>query len=87
MDKIAIAKRAVNFVVGAGVTKVVAGIIANNTDPQKVTDKVAIGSAAFVLGAIAADATTSYTDAKIDKLVAWWDDNVTKKEESESSEA
>jgi hypothetical protein len=85
MDKVQIAKRAINVVVGAGVTRIVAGIIANNTNPDKVTDKVAIAGASFVLGSMAAEATTGYTDARIDSIVTWWRENY-KKEEVESSE-
>lgn len=85
MDTLAIAKKAVQIVVGAGVTKIVAGIIEHNTDPKKVTDKVAIVGASFVLGSMAADATSKYTDAKIDELAAWWQSNIKKKFEKEES--
>jgi len=78
ITKLDIAKKAVSVVVGAGVTRIVAGIIQNNTAPAKVTDKVAIVAAAFVLGSMAADATSKYTDAKIDEIAAWWKE--TKKE-------
>ena len=67
MSKRDIAKKMTAFVVGAGVTKIVAGVIANNTAPTRVTDKVSIVAAAFVLGGIAADAASKYTDSQIDK--------------------
>lgn len=78
MDKIKAAKLVVNFVVGAGVAKIVQGVITHNTDPEKLTDKVAIGAAAVVVGSMAKDATSSYTDAKIDQLVEWWKEQVQK---------
>jgi hypothetical protein len=84
MDKIRTAKIAVNFVVGAGVSKIVAGIIHNNTNPERVTDKVAIAGAAVVIGSMAADATSSYTDTKIDEIVEWWNENVKPKLTKES---
>lgn len=76
---LAIAKKAVNVVVGAGASKIVKGIIENNTDPSKLTDKVAIVGATFVVGAMVSDATSKYTDAKIDDLASWWNENVSKK--------
>lgn len=79
-----IAKGAALAIVGMGTSKIVAGVIKNNTDPEKVTDKVAIASAATVLGYMAADASRKYTDAKIDeiadqikKIPSWWEQNVT----------
>ncbi len=84
MDKIRTTKIAVNFVVGAGVSKIVAGIIRNNTNPERVTDKVAIAGAAVVIGSMAADATSSYTDTKIDEIVEWWNENVKPKLTKES---
>lgn len=68
MDKIKVAKSIVNYVVGFGVGKIVYGIIKNNTDPEKLYDKIGIGAGTFVLGAMAKDATEPWTDAKIDSL-------------------
>lgn len=79
MTKTEIAKKATSFVVGFGTTKVVKQIIKNNVDVSKVTDKVAIEIAAYVLGMMLADATEKWTDTKIDKLVEWWTENVTAK--------
>jgi hypothetical protein len=76
MNKLDIAKKAVSFVVGAGVSKIVAGIIQNNTSPEKLTDKVALVSASLVVGAMATDATSKYTNAKIDELATWYNENV-----------
>lgn len=76
MNKLDIAKNVVKIVVCAGTTKIVSGIIANNTDPTKITDKVAIVSASFVLGSMAADAASKYTNAKIDELAEWYETNI-----------
>jgi hypothetical protein len=76
MTKTTLAKRVVALVVGLGTAKVVKEIIKNNTDAKNVTDQAAIVIAGYVIGAIAADATKEWTDAKIDRLIAWWMDNV-----------
>lgn len=78
MTKTDIAKKAVRIVVGFGTAKIVSSIIQNNTDPETVTDQVAITGASVVVGMMAADATDAYTAAKIDELIAWWNANVTK---------
>jgi len=82
MNKLDIAKKAVTIVVGMGTTKIVSGIIQNNTTPEKLADKVAILSASVVLGSMAADYTSQYTNAKIDQIAEWWNENVKKKLES-----
>lgn len=70
MTKTDLVKRLVSFVVGSATAAVVKEIIKNNTDPEKVTDKAAVIIASYVLGAIAADASKAWTDAKIDELIA-----------------
>jgi hypothetical protein len=85
MNKTDITKAVVAFVVGAGTSKIVKEIIKNNTTPDKVTDKAAIMIASYVLGAIAADASKQWTDAKIDKLIAWWTDKFKAMAESTES--
>lgn len=71
-----ITKKAVGFVVGAGTTRIVVGIIENNTDPEKLHEKAAIITAGVVIGSMAKDATQKYTDAKIDEIAAWWKENI-----------
>ncbi len=71
MTKLVIAKRVVTAIVGLGTSKIISDIIESNTEEHdKVTDKVAMKAAAFTLGSMVADATRTYTDAKIDELVA-----------------
>jgi heme O synthase-like polyprenyltransferase len=84
MTKIEVTKQIVSLVVGAGTTKIIAGIIARNTEPTKLTQKVSIVAAGVVLGSMAADATSSYTDAKIDEIVDWWNNRVKKAWKQES---
>lgn len=64
-----IAKAVVTFIVGAGTTKIVSGIVQNNTDPEKIVDKIEIATASYVIGAMAAGATKQYTDKAIDDIV------------------
>jgi hypothetical protein len=77
VTKLDLAKLAVNFVVGAGVTKIVTGIIVSNTDPEKVTDKVAIIVGGAMLGSMVAHHTKEYTSKSIDDAAAWWTENIT----------
>jgi hypothetical protein len=75
MTKTDIAKNVASVVVGLGTAKIVSGVIARNTSRETVTDKVAVGSAGLVVGAMATDATKSYTDRKIDEFILWWKQN------------
>jgi hypothetical protein len=77
MTKIDFLKKAVSFIVGAGTTKIVHDVIANNVNIDNTAQKISVGSASLVIGAIASDVTSSYTDAKIDEAVIWWNNNVT----------
>lgn len=84
VTKTELAKKAVSTIVGFGAGKIVSSIIHNNVQPATVIDQVTVGSATMVFGYLAADISSAYTDSKIDKLVAWWDANVTKKETTKS---
>lgn len=79
MSKLDLAKAAVNFVVSAGVTKIVGGIIVNNTNPEKVTDIVSIYVGGAALGMMVAHHTKEYTSKTIDEAAAWWTENITPK--------
>lgn len=76
MTKLDIAKAAAKFVVGAGTSKIVHAIIQNNVSPETITEKVTITAASITLGSLAADISAKYTDAKIDQLAAWYNENV-----------
>lgn len=76
LTKTEITKRIVSIVVGLGTTKIVNDIVENNTDAETTTDKVKVKAGSLVIGAMAADATSAYTDRKIDEITAWWDLNV-----------
>jgi hypothetical protein len=77
--KLDIVKAVATFVVGSGTTKIVAGVIKNNTNPDSVQDQVAIASAGFVIGTMAAQATKDYTDRSIDQIAATYHSLMAKK--------
>lgn len=70
MTKLEIAKAATSFIVSVGASKITAQIIKNNTNPESVTEAVAMTGGAIVLGMIVADATKKYTDNMIDEIAA-----------------
>lgn len=77
MNKIDLAKKVVSTIVGMGTTKIVHQTIKNNTNPENVADTVTIAVASVAIGSMVVDATRAYTDQKIDEAVAWWNENIT----------
>lgn len=78
MNKIEIAKHTASVIVGLGTGKIVKDIIKNNTEIVTRTDMVTVASASVVIGSMASDATREYTDAKIDAVVAWYNEKFNK---------
>lgn len=76
MTKLELAKTAANIIVGAGTTKIVHQVIRNNTSPETVVDVATMMAGSFAIGGVVADASKSYTSAKIDKVAYWWKTNV-----------
>lgn len=76
IDKTKIAKFAVSAVVVSGTSKIVKGVVENNTNPERLTDKVALYAGVWVLSGIVAEKAKKHTDAAIDNAVTWWDENV-----------
>lgn len=72
MTKTDLAKRAVSLVVGIGTRHIVTAIIRNNVSPEKVTEKVAIEAATWVLSGLVALKAKEYTDKMIDDLIDQW---------------
>ena len=72
VDKVALAKNVTTIVVGLGVGTIVKTIIRDNVIPATATQKVTVGAGTIVLAMMVGDATSNYTDAKIDAIVAWW---------------
>lgn len=76
MTKLDITKKVASIIVGIGTCQIITAISVNNTQPQKLTDKVTVTAGSVVMGWIAADVTRAYTDQKIDAIAQWWRENV-----------
>lgn len=76
MNKLDLVKFATSVVVGAGTSRIVGGIVKNNTSPEKLHQAVAVVAGTWVLSGIVADVSKKYTDAKIDEAVNWWTENI-----------
>lgn len=75
--KTEIAKSIVGFVVGIGASRIAKNVIEKNTDEEeRLHNRAATYSASLVIGAMAADASKSYTDAKIDEIVEFWETKI-----------
>jgi hypothetical protein len=77
VNKTKIAKFIVSSIVGLGTSTITNAIIVNNVQPATNFQKVSVTAASAAIGMMASDATSSYTNAKIDELVNWWDQNIT----------
>lgn len=69
MNKLALAKTAINLVAGAGVGKIVKDVIAHHSSPESTYDKVVLYAGSAVIAMAAKDASKSYVNAKIDETV------------------
>lgn len=69
--KLDIAKTAVNFIVGGGVTKIVNDVIANNTDPETTKEKIEVAAGSLVLATMIVGRTSEYTNARMDEAALW----------------
>lgn len=72
-----IAKKVTSFVVGFGISKIIAGVVENNVSTEKITDKVAVTAGSYVLGFAISEQLSEYTDRQIDNVADWYDKNVT----------
>lgn len=72
MTRLEITKKIASTVVGMGTGKIIGGIISNNIPPGGIVTKITVVVASLVIGMMVTDATTKYTDAKIDEVVAMW---------------
>lgn len=68
MTKLEAVKIVARIVVGAGTTTVTQSIIRNNVAPANLLQQVSVGVASVVIGSMAAEATKSHTDTKIDEI-------------------
>lgn len=77
-SKTDIAKTIVGFVAGCGASVIARSIIQKNvdTEDERLHTRAAVAAGTIAIGAMAADATRKYTDAKIDEIVEWWETEV-----------
>jgi hypothetical protein len=76
MGYIPIAKKAVSFIVGAGVKTIITTIIKDNVEPDNLAQKVTVVAGTLVVAGIVADASSKYTDAKIDACVNFYNEKI-----------
>ena len=76
-----IAKLATSTVVGVGTSRIVKAIITNNVarGDMSLIEETTVIASSYVLGAMAADATKKYTDAKVEAAAAWLQTRFSKK--------
>lgn len=77
MNKIDIAKKTISTIVGLGTSTITRAIIQNNVPTDTTFSKVSVTAASAAIGLMASDATSSYTDQKIEEIIIWWDKNIT----------
>lgn len=76
MDKIEIAKKAVQLVSGFGVSKIISSVVSNNVVVTSLPQKVAVFTASMIAGSLASEILGEHSDAKIDEIVVWYRQNV-----------
>lgn len=77
MTPVELTKNVANFIVGAGTYTIARTVIKHHVEPETVTQKVTVNASSLVIASMAAEATTTWTDDKIDRFAAWWNENVT----------
>jgi len=77
MTPIDITKNVVSFIVGAGTYGIAKTAIKNQVEPETAYQKVTVNASSLVIATMASEATTNWTDQKIDEFVVWWKKNVT----------
>jgi heme O synthase-like polyprenyltransferase len=86
MNKVEIAKQAVKFMSGLGVTRIIGSIVANQVPARTVFQKATVVVATAVIGSMASDALGEHTDGKIDKVVEWWEEQKEKEATKEDQD-
>lgn len=71
--KLEVAKKAINFVAGVGVSKVVNDIIKMNTIIESPSDSAKVWVGSIVIGGMAAETSSRHVNTAIDNAIAWLD--------------
>lgn len=74
MNKLKLATKATQLVVGASVSFVTHQVIKNNTDADNIIQKGEIAVASFVLGAMVADAAEAHIVKRIAETQVQWNE-------------
>lgn len=82
MEKRKITKLAINLVVGASAGYVIGSILKNNVTADTIPQKIKAQVGGYVLGAMVSERASSWTDAKVDAVFAWWDNKTQKTPEA-----
>ena len=76
MNKLEIFKAVTGFVIGAGVSQIITGIVVNNVALDTNTQKVLAFAGKTGITMLVSDAVRAHTDTKIDSAAAWMTKNV-----------
>jgi hypothetical protein len=73
-------KLATTAVVGFGTSAIVKAAISNNVprDDMSLIEETSVIVASYTLGAMVAERTREFTDAKIDSAAAWYNEHIKK---------
>ena len=86
MDGLGIFKKVVGFTVGAGISRIVSGIVRNNVETEKTLDKVTVWIGEYALTMVLQEVVQQHVDAKIDGYVEKWNNAVAKAKEEDTIE-
>lgn len=78
MTKLELFKKVVGFASGAGASYISASIVANNVLTDNAYRKVTVFCGSLAIGSVLSEVVSEHTDAKIDAVAAWWQENVSK---------
>lgn len=67
-NKLDLVKTIVNLTVAGGCSKIVHGIVQNNTDPENLTQQVQVIAGSAVLGSMLASHASQHVTAQIDNI-------------------
>lgn len=70
MDPLKITKEVVGFVVGAGVSKIVADVVANNVTQNTKLQKIVVYAGRIGIGMIVSEVVRAHVDKRIDDTAA-----------------
>ncbi len=76
IDPLKATKFAVNIIVGAGTSTIVAKTISSNVSQDNIKEQITVPVASLAIGAMVSDITRKYTDAKIDEIVHLWNTQI-----------